>query len=118
MIDLPPYTTTARADVDDSVIELVNTDNQVVLRFRYQPGVPETSCTELVIDADIRDNRLGTRFITQVFDDLKGIGCTTVRIVKPNDTQPYVKYGCTIDGQDAIVDLEHGTTLDMLKASL
>ena len=117
MINLPPYKVTARVDGDDRVIELLDEQDTTVLRFRHQPGLPETTATELVVNADIRDNRLGTRFILQVFTDLKGIGCTTVRLINPNVTEPYLKYGCTLDGQDIVVDL-NGPTLDLLKASL
>jgi hypothetical protein len=71
MIDLSPLVLEGHRDQDTGESVLTFTDpesNDLILRFRYTPEPPEARLTELTVTLTWQDNRLGTRFIVQVFD--------------------------------------------------
>lgn len=120
MISLDPYAIdlNINPETNEHWVELRDDNNELAARVRYTPSAPEATATEFVVTPDFQASGVGKNLIVQMFDEMKAAGATTARLIHVIDPAPFIKYGCTIDGQDALVDLEHGTTLDQLKASL
>lgn len=118
-MEYPGLDTFLNADVTtgESIVELRTPDYQLAARVRYSPSPPEGLSTEFVINAPFQTNGLGKSLIIQMLHEMRDQGCKTVRLVTVTDQQPFLQYGCTIDGNDAIVDLVNGSTLSLLESS-
>lgn len=104
-------------DTGEQWVELRNDNNELAARIRFTPSQPEATSTEFTVSPDYQAQGLGKTLIVQMLTEMRDAGCSTARLVNVQATDPFVKYGCTIDGTDAIVDLINGTTLDQLTAN-
>jgi GNAT superfamily N-acetyltransferase len=103
-------------DTNEHWLELHTDDWELAARVRWTPTTPEATSTEFVVTPDHQAQGLGKQLIIELLTSLKDAGCATARLVNVQDKAPFIKYGCTIDNGDAIVDL-NGSTLPDLQAS-
>lgn len=97
-------------------LELHTDNNELAARVRWTPSTPEATSTEFLVTPEHQAQGLGKQLIIELLTTLKETGCTMARLINVQATQPFIKYGCTIDNGDAIVDL-NGSTLTDLQAS-
>jgi GNAT superfamily N-acetyltransferase len=97
-------------------LELHTDNNELAARVRWTPSTPEATSTEFIVTPEHQAQGLGKQLIIELLTTLEDTGCTTVRLVNVQATQPFIKYGCVIYNGDAIVDL-NGSTLSDLQAS-
>jgi hypothetical protein len=118
-VEYPGLDTFISADVatGETVTELRTQDYQLAARVRYSPSPPEGLSTEFVVNAPFQADGLGKSLIIQMLHEMRDQGCTTARLVSVTDRKPFIKYGCSFDGPDAIVDLVNGQTLSLLESS-
>jgi GNAT superfamily N-acetyltransferase len=95
-------------------LELHTDNNELAARVRWTPSTPEATSTEFLVTPEHQAQGLGKQLIIELLTGLRDAGCSTVRLVNVQATDPFVKYGCTIDNGDAIVDLSSSTLDDLI----
>lgn len=104
-------------DTGEHWVELRDSNNELAARVRFTPSQPEGTSTEFTVTPEYQAQGLGKTLIVQMLTEMRDEGCSTARLVNVQATDPFVRYGCTIDGTHAIVDLINGTTLEQLTTS-
>jgi GNAT superfamily N-acetyltransferase len=105
---------TADPDTQEAICELRTPTYQLAARIRYSIVPPEGQSSEFAIEPDWQSKGLGISLVRQMLITMRDQGCTTARLLTVTNDEPFLKYGCTIDGPDAIVDLINGKTIDLL----